>query len=43
MVAVVPADRAEEAAQILRDGGETVHVIGRISEGGDLTYRGALL
>ena len=43
MVAVVPADRAEEAAQILRDGGETVHVIGRISEGGDLTYRGSLL
>ena len=43
MVAVVPADRAGEAAQILRDGGETVHVIGRISEGGDLTYRGALL
>jgi len=43
MVAVVPAARAEEAARILRDGGETVHVIGRIGEGSDLIYRGALL
>jgi len=43
MVAVVPADRADEAATILREGGETVHVIGQISAGDDLTYRGALL
>jgi phosphoribosylformylglycinamidine cyclo-ligase len=43
MVAVVPADRAEEAAAILRESGETVQVIGQISEGEDLTYRGALL
>jgi len=43
MVAVVPAERAEEAAQILRDGGETVHIIGQIGAGGDLTYRGSLL
>jgi phosphoribosylformylglycinamidine cyclo-ligase len=43
MVAVVPAERAEKAAEILRAGGETVHVIGRISAGEDLIYRGALL
>lgn len=43
MVAVVPAARAEEAAAILREAGETVHVIGRIGAGSDLTYKGALL
>ncbi len=43
MVAVVPAARADDAAAILRDGGETVHVIGQISAGDDLIYRGALL
>jgi phosphoribosylformylglycinamidine cyclo-ligase len=43
MVAVVPANRAEEAVDILRAGGETVHVIGRISAGEGLIYRGALL
>jgi len=43
MVAIVPAERAKEAARILRDGGETVHTIGKIGAGDDLIYRGALL
>ena len=43
MVAVVPAARAQEAARILTDAGETVTRIGRVSEGAGISYTGALL
>ncbi|NPD19243.1 phosphoribosylformylglycinamidine cyclo-ligase [Alterinioella nitratireducens] len=43
MVAVVPAARAQEAARILTDAGETVTRIGRVSEGAGISYAGALL
>ena len=43
MVAVVPAARAQEAARILTDAGETVTRIGRVSEGAGVSYTGALL
>ncbi|MGR3640647.1 phosphoribosylformylglycinamidine cyclo-ligase [Alterinioella nitratireducens] len=43
MVAVVPEARAQEAARILTDAGETVTRIGRVSEGAGISYTGALL
>jgi len=43
MVAVVPAARAQEAARILTDAGETVTRIGRVTEGAGVSYTGALL
>ena len=43
MVAVVPAARAQEAARILTDAGETVTRIGRVTEGAGVSYTGTLL
>ncbi len=43
MVAVVPEARAQEAARILTDAGETVTRIGRVSEGAGVSYTGTLL
>ncbi len=43
MVAVVPAARAQEAARILTDAGETVTRIGRVTEGAGVGYTGTLL
>jgi phosphoribosylformylglycinamidine cyclo-ligase len=42
MVAVVTPARVEEVAQLLRAGGETVHVIGRVAAGQGVAYRGTL-
>jgi phosphoribosylformylglycinamidine cyclo-ligase len=42
MIAVVEAARAEEIAGVLAAAGETVHVIGRVTEGQGVAYRGAL-
>ena len=43
MVAVVPEARAQEAARILTDAGETVTRIGRVTEGAGVGYTGTLL
>ena len=43
MVAVVPEARAQEAARILTDAGETVTRIGRVTEGAGVSYTGTLL
>jgi phosphoribosylformylglycinamidine cyclo-ligase len=42
MVAVVAADRAEALAALLRAEGETVCVLGTVTEGQGVAYRGAL-
>jgi phosphoribosylformylglycinamidine cyclo-ligase len=42
MIAVVEAARAEEIAGVIAAAGETVHVIGRVTEGQGVAYRGAL-
>ena len=42
MVAVVEAHRAGEIADLLRAGGETVSVLGKVTEGQGITYRGVL-
>ena len=42
MLAVAP-DRAEAVAQVLRDAGETVVVMGRVVEGQGVVYKGRLL
>ena len=42
MIAVVAADRAEALADLLREAGEVVHVLGRIVAGEGVIYRGAL-
>jgi phosphoribosylformylglycinamidine cyclo-ligase len=43
MIAVVPADRAEEASALLSDMGETVYTIGRVEAGAGVTYEGNLV
>ncbi len=43
MIAVVPADHAAAAADLLRDAGETVFDIGRVTTGTGVRYTGALL
>ncbi len=43
MVLVVDAERAETLAAGLRDVGETVHVIGRVTAGSGVSYGGALI
>jgi phosphoribosylformylglycinamidine cyclo-ligase len=42
MVAVVAADRADAVAAMLREAGERVHVLGRVTAGQGVAYRGAL-
>jgi phosphoribosylformylglycinamidine cyclo-ligase len=42
MVAVVEAARAAAIAELLAGAGETVRIIGRVTEGQGVTYRGAL-
>jgi phosphoribosylformylglycinamidine cyclo-ligase len=42
MVAVVAPDRADDVAAALREAGETVHVIGHVTAGQGVGYRGAL-
>jgi phosphoribosylformylglycinamidine cyclo-ligase len=42
MVAVCPADRAEDAARILAEAGETVIRLGRLAPGTGVVYSGAL-
>jgi phosphoribosylformylglycinamidine cyclo-ligase len=42
MVAVVAADRAGALAALLREAGETVHVLGHVAAGQGVAYRGAL-
>ena len=42
MIVVVASERAEDIAQLLRDAGETVHVIGRVAAGQGVAYRGGL-
>ncbi len=42
MVAVVAADRADAIAAMLREAGERVHVLGRVTAGQGVAYRGAL-
>jgi phosphoribosylformylglycinamidine cyclo-ligase len=43
MIAVVAADRADALADVLREAGETVSVIGRITAGQGVTYKGRIL
>ena len=43
MIAVVAADRADELAGILRDAGETVFVIGHVTDQSGVSYSGSLL
>lgn len=43
MIAVVPADKAEAAAKMLRDAGETVFTIGTVTDTDGVAYTGSLL
>jgi len=43
MIAVVAPDRAETLSALLRDEGETVFRIGRVTKGSGVSYEGALL
>jgi phosphoribosylformylglycinamidine cyclo-ligase len=43
MIVVVPADKAEAAAELLRSHGETVFHIGKIVEGEGVDYEGSLV
>ncbi|MEQ6203290.1 phosphoribosylformylglycinamidine cyclo-ligase [Sulfitobacter sp. HNIBRBA2951] len=43
MIAVVPADKAEAAAKMLRDAGETVFKIGTVTDTDGVAYTGSLL
>ncbi|MEH6646248.1 phosphoribosylformylglycinamidine cyclo-ligase [Sulfitobacter sp.] len=43
MIVVVPADKADEAAKLLRDAGETVYTLGTVVEGEGVAYEGNLV
>ncbi|MEP2920324.1 phosphoribosylformylglycinamidine cyclo-ligase [Sulfitobacter sp.] len=43
MIAVVPADKADAARKMLEDAGETVFVIGKVTEDEGVTYEGSLV